>query len=412
MRRLSSLILGLFVAAVGACSLLNVPDDIQTGGMGGTDGGDGKCDVASDCPPATQTCRAAICDETHHCQIGVAADDAACDDLEPCTTGDKCSKGVCVPGPPTDCSAADSECSKGVCKLGAGCDTTPLKEGITCDAANPCAASLCQGGKCTIKTVMNQGGVCDDGLFCTTGEKCDTTGHCTSTQPTCTTTEICVEAVCDEDNNMCTSTQIGEGQPCEDGDVCTGGETCSGNVCNGGVPPKAFFSDDFSTDKKWTLGKDWQIASAMVSINSGHGADPPEDHSPSTDNKIAGVVIGGDAPVEIHPLSFLESPSVDVSAGTGKVFITYYRWLNSDFPPYMRSVVEVFDGANWQQVWTSPDNLETRDAQWTFFSHDVTAFKNAAMKVRFGFEIGNLDVFPIGSWNLDDVKLQNAPCAQ
>jgi hypothetical protein len=81
-------------------------------------------------------------------------------------------------------------------------------------------------------------------------------------------------------------------------------------------------------------------------------------------------------------------------------------------------VIEVYDGAKWQEVWSSGDQEEIHDSPssggtgWTFFSHDVTAFKNAGMKVRFGFEIGNLDVFAMGSWNLDDVKLQNAPCAK
>ena len=46
----------------------------------------------------------------------------------------------------------------------------------------------------------------------------------------------------------------------------------------------------------------------------------------------------------------------------------------------------------------------------TFISHDITPYKNASIRVRFGYDIESENAFSIGSWNLDDVKLQNTVC--
>jgi hypothetical protein len=81
----------------------------------------------------------------------------------------------------------------------------------------------------------------------------------------------------------------------------------------------------------------------------------------------------------------------------------------------MKNYVYVFDGTSWVEVWSSGPPPSIQDSPpvgtgWTFVSHDITAYKNAGLKVRFGYDIGSNGVFTIGSWNLDDVKLQNTVC--
>lgn len=411
----------LFVGA-GACSLLNVPEDVRTGG--GNNGGGGGCSADSECPPpaSNEVCKVPVCDTTTgKCSIAVASDGVACDDLEPCTTGETCTRGVCAGSTPTNCSASDTECSKGKCVKGIGCDRDAINQGLPCDAMNPCAQSTCNAGKCTVDPgTVTPGDVCDDGLFCTKGDSCNDSGKCVGNQPTCTATVACKDAVCDEAAKMCTETQIADGAPCEDGMACTGGETCSNQMCTGGTKAKVVFFDDFSTKKAWTLGPEWAIGPAKASVDdmTGNGADPAEDHSGTTDNNVAGVVLGGTAAVMVHPMSFFESPAIDATAASGKLFLSYYRWLDSDIAPFMTNVVEVNDGMAWHEVFRTDDQTPILDSPaanppgkgWTFVSHDITQFKNAALRVRFGFDVGDPGVFIVGSWNLDDVKVQNAPC--
>jgi hypothetical protein len=46
---------------------------------------------------------------------------------------------------------------------------------------------------------------------------------------------------------------------------------------------------------------------------------------------------------------------------------------------------------------------------WTYVSFDVTAYKNAKMQVRFGFDV-NKGVALVSSWNVDDVLVASAKC--
>jgi hypothetical protein len=41
---------------------------------------------------------------------------------------------------------------------------------------------------------------------------------------------------------------------------------------------------------------------------------------------------------------------------------------------------------------------------------DVTAYKNANMRVRFGYNIASGGVYTIGSWSVDDVLVASAIC--
>jgi hypothetical protein len=93
---------------------------------------------------------------------------------------------------------------------------------------------------------------------------------------------------------------------------------------------------------------------------------------------------------------------------TGSVIFGYYRWLNSDSFPFMTNVVDVYDGTTWHNLWT--DTLGTQDAAWTYVSFDVTTYKNAKMQVRFGFDVEDIAVSEVSSWNVDDVLVASTMC--
>ncbi len=167
-----------------------------------------------------------------------------------------------------------------------------------------------------------------------------------------------------------------------------------------------FFEDFTNNNAGWTTDTDWEIGSATASTGSVYNDDPGADNSCSNDNGIAGVVIGGTAPTTIHPTYWLTSPTVDLTVAPGNIYLDFYRWLNSDYTPYMQNFVEVYDGASWVQIWASGPSPGIQDNSWNLQTYDVTAYANAAFQVRFGFLIGSTGVFTISSWNLDDVMLR------
>jgi hypothetical protein len=176
-----------------------------------------------------------------------------------------------------------------------------------------------------------------------------------------------------------------------------------------------YFVEDFSSNTKgWTLGPEWEIGPTKASSGGAFGSDPAADHTPTADNGVAGVVIGGNASTAQHPFYYLESPPFDTLGAQGSVVLGFYRWLNSDLAPYMDNVVDVWDGTNWVTLWTSGASPRVQDspptgAGWIFVQHDVTKFKNTAMRVRFGFAVGSAPL-QVGSWNLDDVVVGEVAC--
>lgn len=365
------------------------------------------------CGGAGDACHVGACDEaTKSCVLTPGNNGAQCDDGDSCTYFGSCSNGTCVKGPPIDCSFLNGLCSVGVCDPAIGCKSAPQNDGFPCDDGqfctinDSCQAGLCKGGGpmecappggCFIGTCDeifdtctsvpgNNGTSCDDGSPCTQGTTCNN-GLCAGGTPT------------------------NDGAACDDGSSCTVDTTCSAGMCSGGVGPTVYFADDFKDNSKgWTLGPEWAIGSAMVSVPGQGNPDPGVDHTVTADNGIAGVVIGGNAQTVLHPYYYLESPAFDTSMAPGQVWLGFYRWLNSDYDPFMHNSVEVWDGATWVQVWVTGGPPGVMDNAWTFDSYDITAYKNAGMRIRFGFDITSGGVYTIGSWNIDDVMVGSGAC--
>ena len=102
----------------------------------------------------------------------------------------------------------------------------------------------------------------------------------------------------------------------------------------------------------WVLDPEWEIGPASES--SGHEIgypDPALDHTPSSDNGVAGVVIGGNATTDPHPFRYITSPTINVGANVDVAGVNFWRWLNSDAAPDMVNTVEVYNGSSWITLW-------------------------------------------------------------
>ncbi|TRU34908.1 MAG: subtilase, partial [Microcystis aeruginosa Ma_MB_F_20061100_S20] len=169
-----------------------------------------------------------------------------------------------------------------------------------------------------------------------------------------------------------------------------------------------YFSDDFANNTKgWTLGTEWQIGAATASTGQNYGnPDPGTDNTPTADNGVAGVVIGGNASTALHGFYYLTSPVINTSTAN-QLFFEFARWLNSDYTPFMQNTVEIFNGSSWVNL--LPSNFDNSpgvtDNAWTPQQFNISAYKSASTQIRFGFNVTSTGVYTVSSWNLDDVKI-------
>ncbi|HOX42296.1 MAG TPA: proprotein convertase P-domain-containing protein [Myxococcota bacterium] len=216
------------------------------------------------CADANQ-CTADSCSEaTDACVYSApAANGLACNDTLFCNTGETCLNGACQGGAANTCSdgnvctvdscneagdtcvnnaaaANGTACSDGLyCTTGEVCTAGACGGGLArnCADADPCTNDTCNEGTdtCAHAAVAN-GTACDDGAWCNIGETC-TGGVCGGgVARTCSDGNQCTSDSCNDATDACVNTSVANGTPCEDGQYCITGETCTAGVCGGGGP--------------------------------------------------------------------------------------------------------------------------------------------------------------------------------
>lgn len=404
---------GLFCTVNDACS----PTGVCVGG------GDNDCEMQAG------ECEVVVCSEANDsCALGPKANGSTCTSDDLCIVNATCQAGQCV-GASKDCFfyPVPDSCKVGACNPATGnCEAVAGNEGVACsDSGDLCmVGKTCQGGFCVNGTPKNcsafttgcNNGLCDPGTGSCYAEPVPPGGTCAES------TDACNVGVCDA-AGQCIPVPANDGAACDDGNACTIGEICGSGTCAGGQTGSytVYFTETFASNAAgWTFVagqtsatppvsyQDWAIGPA-VAWSSGTYQDPAQDHSPTADNGLAGVVIGGTPQKVIRSMNYLESPVINTDV-PGPVHLEFWRFLQSDYTPYMQNSIEVYNGTSWVVVWQSGSSPGVKDTAWTKITHDLTAHKNANMKIRFGFNIGSTGVFTVGSWSVDDVVIANAIC--
>jgi cysteine-rich repeat protein len=197
-----------------------------------------------------QVCTTDLCDSTLGCTT--VPNTLPCTDGNPCTSGDTCSGGVCVGGPPPTCDDHDV-CTTDSCSAPGGCshafNSAPCDDGSTCTLTDVCSAGTCVGGDprpcddddvCTTEICdpltgcghVDNTAPCDDGDLCTVEDVC-AGGACTPGAPVVgTALDQCHETgTCDSGTGICSTPAKPDGETCDDGNSCTVDDACQGGVC-------------------------------------------------------------------------------------------------------------------------------------------------------------------------------------
>ncbi|MDC0723464.1 hypothetical protein [Nannocystis bainbridge] len=373
--------------------------DVDCGGATCPACGDAlACAEASDC--ASGVCTDGACAQAT-CGDGVLNQDETDVDCGGATCNGCLGEGLCL---------EDSDCLSAICTLGL-CTAPLCLSDADCDMLDgDCTEGACQmpGFTCVAEPV-NDGQACEDGTVCFEGSTCNA-GSCGGGTPLDCSGEAgaCHTGACDPVSG-CFAQEVQDGTACDDGNSCTNLEVCDAGVC--GPSLEDLFNEDFSDNGAgWTLGTQWAIGPAAASVGCQNGQDPALDHTPTDDNGVAGVVLGGCIPNStIHDYYCLESPTIDLSAAPADVHLSYWRYINSDYTPYMKNTLSVYNGTNWVVLWETLAT-GTYDTEWKFFSYNVTPHKNADFRARWCFNVGSTLVYLVGSWNVDDVRVGPAAC--
>ena len=208
----------------------------------------GHCAIKSgsvvSCPPAIGKCLVSVCvPATGACAIVTVVDGLACDDGDPCTWATSCKAGACV-GAAVQCDDGDV-CTADACTA-TGCAFSPVSDGVPCDDGSSCTTGdTCAGGECTAGTaacacsgdadcVGSPTNLCEGLLVCVAGACIPDPG----TIPTCggpSPLPCHAPPTCDPATGQCVAQTLDNGTPCDDGSMCTVGETCQGGACQGGL---------------------------------------------------------------------------------------------------------------------------------------------------------------------------------
>ena len=254
----------------------------------------------------------------------------ACEDGNPCTTGDSCKDGACLSGPNVcgctshaDCKGKGDACtgelycdflqanpqcapnplnvktcpddgdpcSGQTCDPTTGtCKSTPKTENTPCDDGNPCTSDSCISGVCT--PVINNCG-CKTDAECAKfedGDACNGTYYCDKNiaglaecKVNPATVVICSKAndndcrtnTCDPATGECAFTYADKYDPCNaDGDPCTALDGCDGKgTCLGGTNTCSCASDADCASKEdgnlctGTLYCDTAVKPAVCKVN-------------------------------------------------------------------------------------------------------------------------------------------------
>jgi len=192
------------------------------------------------------------------------------------------------------------------------------------------------------------------------------------------------------------------------------------NADDGGSPPSggdsnvatvsisvggAIYAASMDNEPGWSASGEWQWGEPTGQGGSPHGN--PDPASGYTGLNVYGINLNGDYSDGIGGPYYLVTHAIDCSEYSD-VHLRFYRWLNSDYQPYVYATVEVSNnGSIWTVVWNNGGPPAVTDDSWQFAEYDISssADNQPSVYIRWGHRVASGAAYAYSGWNIDDVEV-------
>jgi hypothetical protein len=175
------------------------------------------------------------------------------------------------------------------------------------------------------------------------------------------------------------------------------------------VLPVKLYDFALDSDPNWTIGGEWEFGQPTGDGGVSHGS--PDPNNGYTGANVYGVNLNGDYSTTVGGPHHLVAGPFDFT-GCQDAKLHFARWLNTDFPPYVRCTLEVSNnGITWQPVWLQEDGQTITDSTWQLMNYDIseTADGQVTVYIRWSYQILDEQAWPYSGWNIDDIELWGYP---
>jgi hypothetical protein len=194
---------------------------------------DSECKVEKEVCDDGNPCTEDVCNEYSNCEFKPVSF-IECDDGNLCTMEDRCGNGICK-GTVKNCEDGNV-CTTDQCDPVSGCfhDMTgnaccDEKGQSKCDDGDVCTDDLCTGTGENLQCFHQpNSAVCDDSDSCTVNDHCFN-GFCTGTDKDCGDGNSCTEDSCIA--GQCKHVSLPDDSLCDDGLACSTGDKCKKGKC-------------------------------------------------------------------------------------------------------------------------------------------------------------------------------------
>ncbi len=170
---------------------------------------------------------------------------------------------------------------------------------------------------------------------------------------------------------------------------------------------QTFVSFPLDTNPGWTYQGQWAFG-----VPTGGGGTSYGNHDPTsghTGSNVIGVNLAGDYSTTVGGPFYFTTTAINCTGRTN-VQLSFWRWLNSDYPPYVTDTVDVSNnGTTWTNMFTNTAGVPITDSSWQLMQYDIHAVADnqPTVYIRWGYSV-TTGAFPYSGWNIDDVSLSAA----
>ncbi|MDD5134580.1 MAG: hypothetical protein PHP01_04120 [Phycisphaerae bacterium] len=166
-----------------------------------------------------------------------------------------------------------------------------------------------------------------------------------------------------------------------------------------------FYSENLDSDPGWTTEGLWAFGVPLGM--GGTYIGNPDPTSGYTGDNVYGVNLAGDY-LPTSSYRYLTTGSIDCT-GKFNVHLYFKRWLNCAEQPYSYHLVNVFDGAFWNNFLWDNSTVRIEDSEWQSIVLDVSeeADNNPDFRIRWAYKASTTGSF--SGWNIDDIELKELP---